>query len=186
VPSPDTAAAAYLKAAESGDEKSLRSMMTRRAQAAVSDEELARLLTRDHREFVARRKTFAPGQWAEREAKATFYLQEGQTMSLQLEDHQFRIEETPGILSRPRTPIAAATQLRRALAARDYHQIMGLLDAEAQASFREVFERLERTLGQIDTAVVEVGEDRASIEFEDGRVMRLRRDEKTWRVVEIE
>ena len=48
------------------------------------------------------------------------------------------------------------------------------------------FERLDKSLEQLHSAVVDVKEDRATIEFLDGREINLRQVGGVWRVEEFE
>jgi hypothetical protein len=175
---------AYLKAAEDGDEKALRAMMTDRAAQELSDEELRGLLARDHKEFRARRKGFSDSP--ERGGRAQIFFDDGSVASFLIEKGQFRVESAGLVAPRPRTPEDAVRSLKAALAARDFERLLSALTKDSADALAGSLARLDKSLQDLDTAIVEVREDRARIEFADGRVLTLRREDRVWRVEEIE
>ena len=185
MPPAQDALQAYLKAVEADDAAGLHAMMTERAQQDLSVTDVGALLKRDRNEFRSRAKEFRGVTSASR-GGATMFLTGDRELALQLEAGEFRIQSAGLVPQQARTPEDAARQLRDAVLARDFVRIAGALSDEGRAAFQRAFEQLELSLAQLNTAVVDVREDRATIEFLDGRVIALRREGAVWRVEEFE
>lgn len=184
MPDPEDAAQAYLKAAEAGDVETLQAMMTERAAQEMSASDLRALLARDHEEFQARRRAFSGG--VQRTGHAQFFFEDGTTATLSLESGEFRVESVGVVAARPRTPQDAVRSLREALASRDMSQLLETLSEDSAESLLDSLKRLEKSLEDMDSAIFDIREDRATIEFADGRVLTLRREANIWKVEEIE
>jgi hypothetical protein len=159
-------------------------MMTERAAQEMSESDLRALLERDHKEFQARRRAFAGS--VQQSAHAQFFFEDGSAATLSLESGEFRVTSAGVVAGRPRTPQDAVRRLREALASRDLSQVLDTLTEESAASLFDSLQRLDKSLKDMDAAVFDVREDRATIEFADGRVLTLRREANVWKVEEIE
>jgi hypothetical protein len=187
VPPPDVALAEYVDAIERSDAEKLRAMMTERARTEYSSREIASLLKRDAAEFRTRAQELSKLESAEAgEGEATVYLLRGRTASLELRGGRFWIRSAGLIPEMPHTPEQAVEFLRMAIQERDYALIERTLSSEARGNFSRAFEDLESSLSELDSAIVNVREAQATIEFLDGRVITLRREGSVWRVESFE
>lgn len=185
VPPPETARDEYVAALARGDAEKLREMMTERAQREYSTSEIKHLLERDAVEFRERAKRLSEAPQAD-SGEATVYLLGGRAASLALENGQFWITSAGLVPETPRTPEAAAEALRRAVRERDYAKIERTLSTAARGNFSRPFEALEQCLSDLDSAIVNVREEQATIEFLDGRVITLKLEGAAWRVESFE
>lgn len=185
VPPPESALEQYVTAVQKGDADTLRSMMTREARSEYTVSEIRHLLERDVEEFRARARDLSRVPQAEL-GEATVYLRGGRSAALRLRDGRFWVKSAGLVPEMPRTPEEAAEYLREAIEARDYAKIERTLTDEARKDYSRAFERLEESLSQLDTAIVHVRQDEATIEFLDGRVISLKRQGAAWRVESFE
>ncbi len=185
VPKPESALAQYVGAVEQSDADALWNMMTTEARSEYSVAEIRRLLKRDREEFERRARDLSRVSKAQSGA-ATVYVLGGRSAALRLRDGRFWVTSAGLVPAMPRTPEEAARVLREAVLARDYAKIERTLTDEARRDFSRAFERLEESLSQLDTAVVHVRQDEATIEFLDGRVISLKRQGSAWRVESFE
>jgi hypothetical protein len=185
VPPPETALQRYVTAVRDQDAAALRDMLKESARDEYSVAEIRELLERDAAEFKERAGELSR---AERKAggMATVFLRAGRRAELSLEDGVFKVHSAGMLPAKPTSPEAAALHLREAILARDYHRIEQVLSTEAREEFAGAFERLSASLESLDTAVINVREDRATIEFMDGRTIILRREGMTWKIEEFE
>lgn len=185
VPPPEAALSEYVKAVEQADVSRLRDMMTSEARSEYSAKDIERLLERDSEEFLERAKELSRLTQPESGA-ATVYLSGGRAAALRLHEGRFWVMSAGLVPEMPRTPEEAAESLRDAVAARDYAKIERTLSEEARRDFVRAFDGLEKSLSQLDTAIVHVRQDEATIEFLDGRVISLKRQGTAWRVETFE
>lgn len=185
LPEPKVAAEEYLRAAAEGDEDAVYAMMTERAQRNVSREEVKGLLERDEKEFRARRVAFTKDD-VKVTGRAMLFLGADQTAALSLENGRFWVESVGLLDSEPRTVEEAILRLKEALAARNFDLLVSTMTDESAKDLVRSLERLEKSLEDLDTAIFDIREDRATIEFSDGRIVKLRRQDEAWKVEEIE
>lgn len=185
VPPPESALREYVDALESADAGKLRMMMTERARTEFSTAEIQSLLKRDAAEFRARAKEFS-NLTRPVSGDATVYLRGSHTASLRLDDGRFWIKSAGLVPAMPRTPEEAAASLKAAVKERNYAKIEHTLSSEARGNFARAFEELGQSLSELDSAIVNVREDKATIEFLDGRIITLRLEGTAWRVESFE
>jgi hypothetical protein len=185
VPPPETARDEYVAALKQADAEGLREMMTARAKREYSAREIGSLLRRDALEFRERVKRLSEARAADT-GEATVYLLGGRTASLSLAGGKFWITSAGLVPEMPRTPEEAAEALRRAVRERDYAKIERTLSSAARGNFSRSFDSLEQSLSDLDSAIVNVREDQARIEFLDGRVITLKLEGAAWRVESFE
>lgn len=185
VPPPEVALGEYVDALERSDAEKLRAMMIERARMEYSAREIQSLLRRDAAEFRVRAKELSKATLVE-SGEATVYLLGGRTASLGLRDGRFWIKTAGLVPDMPRTPEEAAASLQAAVKSRDYAKIENTLSAEARENFKRAFEELEGSLDELDSAIVNLREEQATVEFPDGRVITLRLEGTAWRVESFE
>src|SRR5690606_22136651 len=117
---------------------------------------------------------------------AELFFEDGSSAALTLEDGEFRVESAGLVRPRPRSPEEAVRRLRDAVASRDFGLLLDSLTEESATALADSLERLNRSLEDLDVAIVDVRQNRATVEFVDGRVLRLRREDDGWKVEEIE
>lgn len=185
VPPPETARDEYVAATLHGDAEKLREMMTERARSEYSALEIKSLLKRDAAEFRERAERLSNATQAE-SGEATVYLLGGRTASLAIAEGKFWVKSAGLVPEMPLTPEEAAKSLKSAIQERDYAKIERTLSAAARGNFTRAFDALEQSLSELDSAIVNVREDHATIEFLDGRVITLRLEGAAWRVESFE
>lgn len=181
VPPPESALGRYVKALQEKDAETLRSMLKASDREEYTIEEIRDFLERDDDEFKEWANELS-GAGEKARGMATVFLRDGRRAELALEDGVFRVHSAGMLPARPSSPEAAAMNLRDAVLFRNYYQIEQALSAEAREEFVAAFERLGASLESLDTATVNVREDRATIEFMDGRTIFLRREGTTWKI----
>lgn len=160
-------------------------MMTERAAREISAEEMEDVLERDKREFAERRKQFSSTN-AQQSGRAVLFLGKERTAQLSIENGKFWVQGAGLVAPDARTVEQAVERLREALLARDFDLLLSALTDESARELVASFERLEKSLDDMGAAIFDVREDRARIEFADGRVITLKRQDRVWKVEEIE
>jgi hypothetical protein len=160
-------------------------MMTERAAREISAQEMEELLERDKAEFAQRRKDFSSEE-VEQSGRAVVFLGPDKTATLSIRDGKFWVESAGLVTREAHTVEQAVERLKEALASRDFDLLLATLTDESAQQLVASFERLEKSLDDLGTAIFDVREDRARIEFADGRVITLRRQDRVWKVEEIE
>jgi hypothetical protein len=180
VPDPKRALEAYQEAAERGDSEALHGMLSERAKANWSKDDVARTVRRDSKELAAHAREFAKNPKVE--AHATLELEDGSLVDLDLHDGAYGIASASHLPGGSPTPEGALQRLAHALT---HHRLDPILRALAPST-RRVFEgalaSLSRGLQAPRTLDVQRNGEAATVAVPGGHVVNLRQTDGLWYV----
>ncbi len=183
MPAPEVALSEYREAVEAKDVDRLYGLLNERARREISRQRVSELLVRDQ---AALTKFAAQvSQAVDVRQTAELALAEGTVVELEVSGGTFWITSIGGLPPTPSSVEQAARLLKKAVSERSYDQALSLMSQEGKEKWRAVFERLEDSLRELDSAVVEVNGDRATIEFESGLILELKQEAGVWKVDDL-
>lgn len=181
VPDARDAARAYAEAAQRGDHQAIFAMLTREAQTAYGPEGTAELV-KDARQELAHQGQSLLGPGVRVEAVATYRLEDGESVELELGEEGFRVSAAGTLPVAARTPAQALEALRRALARRSYSALVRVLSSETRSALESEVRSLVDGLSNAETLDVKLEGDSATVEVPGGHRVRLKREAGAWRV----
>ncbi len=181
VPEPRPVVDAYADAIERGDADAVWEMMTEESRRAISREELGRVL-RDQKTELGEHAKGLGSEERVISATAEVRYDDGEVVSLDLDDGEFRVTAADALPAAARTPAQALTQLRRVLARRSYPGLLRVLSPRTRAAIERDLRSLVEGLDEPDALDVEVVGDSAVIEVPGGHQVRLKREDGIWYV----
>lgn len=184
LPSPESAVEEYYEAVRTQDARLLHSRLTRRAREALSQKELADSLNENQDELKVRAAEFASPDVVP-VVDATMFLKGGREAHLHFEGSSFRIDPLGVTPSHPQSPTEVLKLLREAVSTKKVELFLALLSREGQRAFQSHLESLEASLEQLNSAIVEIRQDRAVIELPDGLVLELVQERGAWRIEDL-
>jgi len=156
-------------------------MLTDEAKVALGAEGTRRLLS-DAREEVLRQTKAAVSDRAKVRAVAEVPFVDGEHAVLEVEGGRYRISATAGLPFGARTPSAALSELRRALAQRSYASLMRVLTSDTRGSLEGDMRTLVDGLERPETLDVKVHGESAEVSVPGGHRVLLKREAGVWRV----
>lgn len=181
IPDPRAAAAEYAKAVERSDARAVYSMLTDEAKVAYGLDGTRRLLA-DAREEVLRQTKSVASERAKLRAVAEVPYVDGEHAVLEVEDGRYRVSAAAGLPFGARTPGAALSELRRALAQRSYAALMRVLTSDTRGSLESDMRTLVDGLERPETLEVKVHGESAEVSVPGGHRVLLKREAGVWRV----
>ncbi len=181
VPDPKVAADAYAAAAAHGDSDAIYAMMTTSARAALSRDDLRRVVN-EQRVELAEQAALVRARDVRVEALARLRYADGEEAQLDLHEGRFWVSSAGALPGGARTPEQALDQLRRVLARRSYAGLMRVLTPATRAAIEQDFRSLVIGLERPDTLQVKVKGESALIRVPGGHSVNLKRDGGLWRV----
>jgi hypothetical protein len=181
VPDPKAAADAYARAAAKGDADAIYSMMTSRAQASRSRDDV-RAIVKDERAELSDEAKGLGAKDARVEATARLRFADGEEAALDLANGAFAVTSAGALPGGARTPEEALDQLRRVLARRSYAGLMRVLSPATRASIEQDLRALVTGLDHPETLPLTLAGDAATIAVPGGHHVRLKRENGVWRV----
>lgn len=185
MPDPKVALARYEAALERRDTEALSSMLTERARASWSREQLGEILERDREQLLARARAVSDPA-AQLDGRAELAYENGVFVSLSLEEGEFLVDGAAALPLRPTSPKQALAAFARALAIHDVSLLAALLTPSTQKILESSLEGLKESLANHEEAIIETRGDRATAEFMSGHRVVLRQRKGVWLVEEIE
>jgi hypothetical protein len=181
VPSPDSTVAAYAEALRSGDSEALHEMMSDESRRAVSRRDLDRVLSDQRRELREHADAVTSSERVTT-ARADLRYDDGESVSLDLEDGAFRITSADALPAAARTPTQALGQLRRVLARRSYAGLLRVLSPRTRAAVERDMRSIVEGLNDPGSLHVDIVGDAATVSLPGGHEVRLRREDGVWHV----
>jgi hypothetical protein len=185
VPDPSPTIDAYAEALEKGDADALYDMMSEESRRAISREELTRVLREQKRE-LSEHATEVRADDRALSARAELRYDDGEVVSLDLEDGHFRVTAADALPAGAKTPAQALGQLRRVLARRSYAGLMRVLSPRTRAAVERDLRSLVDGLTDPDSLEIDVVGDAATVEVPGGHQVKLRREDGVWHVDDFE
>jgi hypothetical protein len=180
VPDPNGALEAYQQAAERGDSEALHAMLSERAKANWSKDDVDRTVRRDSKELAAHAREF--GKAAKIEARATLELEDGSLVDLELHNGKYGIASASHLPGGSPTPEGALQRLAHALT---HHRLDAIFRALAPST-RRIFEgallSLSRGLQAPRALDVQRNGEAATVAVPGGHVVNLRQTDGLWYV----
>ena len=185
LPDPEQAVQRYAAALESGDAETIYALMSAESRQAVSLEQLRRILEEQRQELGEHaRAVRAPGR--EIRARAEVRYDDGEVVTLDLVDGDFRVTAADALPAAARTPEQALGQLRRVLARRSYSGLLRVLSPRTRGAMEGDLRSLVEGLNSPDALPIEVVGDTATVIVPGGHRVELRREEGIWLVDDLD
>jgi hypothetical protein len=181
VADPEPTIDAYVRALEQGDTEALYELMSEESRRAISREELKRVLAEQKTELA----DHAGAVHADDRvisARADVRYDDGEVVSLDLEQGRFRVTAADALPAAARTPAQALGQLRSVLARRSYAGLLRVLSPRTRAAIERDLRSLVDGLADPESLDVEVVGDSATVAIPGGHLVKLRREEGVWHV----
>jgi hypothetical protein len=182
VPDPAPAIDAYAEALERGDADAVYGMMSEESRRAISRDEIGRVLKRE----LAEHAEEVRAEDRALTARAELRYDDGEVVSLDLEDGEFRVTAADALPAAAKTPAQALGQLRRVLARRSYAGLMRVLSPRTRAAIERDLRSLVDGLTDPESLEIEVVGDSATVEIPGGHKVNLRREDGVWHVDDFE
>lgn len=187
IPPPEEAIKAYAEAAQKGDADAIYDMLTHKGRAALSRDEVRKIVAEERAELADQAKSLA-GQNVGVKTRARVRYPDGEIATLELdEDEQaFRISAADALPAGARTPEQALEQLRRVLARRSYAGLMRVLTPATRSAVESDLRSLVEGLEQPEGLEVKIAGDSATVQVPGGHEIRLKREAGVWRVEDFD
>jgi len=179
VPEPVVVVDAYANAIERGDADALWVLMSEQSRRTVSREELRRVLAEQKDELKQHAADLASGDRVVN-AQAEVRFADGEVVSLDLDDGEFRVAAADGLPAAAKTPLQALHQLRRVLARRSYAGLLRVMSPRTRASLEHDLRSLVEGLTEPEALDVDVRGDVATVLVPGGHEVRMRREDGIW------
>jgi hypothetical protein len=181
MPDPEPAVTAYVEAVRAGDAEAIHAMMSEESRRAISVDELRRVLSEQKAEMKEHADSLAADERI-LTARAEVRYDDGEIVSLDLDDGEFRVTAADALPAAAKTPAQALSQLRRVLARRSYAGLLRVLSPRTRAAIERDMRSLVEGLTDPESLQVDVVGDRATIQVPGGHQVRLRREDGVWHV----
>jgi len=186
MPDPRVAADAYADAIDRADVDAIYNMLDEETRRSLTREDV-RLLVADQRQELSDRAKALRSKDTRVRASARIRFPDGEDAVLDLaEDGRFRIASADALPAGARTPTQALDQLRRVLARRSYAGLLRVLSTPTRSTLENDVRSLVDGLQNPEDLEVQLSGDSATVRVPGGRLIKLRREEGTWRIDDID
>jgi hypothetical protein len=185
VPDPRVAASAYAAAAARGDSDAIYSMMTSRAQKALSRSDVKKLVEAERAELAEEARALLSKD-AHVTARARLRFADGEEVALDFSGGRFRIASAGTLPGGAATPEEALDELRRVIARRSYAGLVRLLSPATRAALEQDLRGLVTGLEHPDTLRVDLHGEDATVDVPGGHKVRMKREGGVWRVEDFD
>jgi hypothetical protein len=167
------------------DAKALHALLSDEARAAVSVNEVARLLAESRPELQARAHALAAAS-SKVETRATVRYPDGESAGLLLEAGEFRVDTAAALPAAAHTPEQALVELRRALAARSYPALSRVLTRQSADALELQLASVVEALSRPEALEIELNGQRATVLTATGHRVQLELQDGVWKVRDFE
>ena len=181
IPDPEPIVAAYTAAIAQGDADAIYEMMSDESRRTLSREELQRAFAEQRQELADHAKALESPERVTN-AQAELRYPDGEIVSLDLVDGEFRVTAVDALPAAARSPAQALGQLRRVLARRSYAGLLQVLSPRTRSALENDMRSLVEGLDEPEALEIEVVGDSATDIVPGGHEVRLRREDGIWRV----
>lgn len=181
LPDPRAATAEYARAVQRNDARAVYGMLTEEAKLAYGMRGTERLLS-DARGEILRQTTAVASERVKVRAVAEVPYVDGERAVLDVEGGRYRISAAAGLPFGARTPAAALSELRSALAGRSYAALIRVLASDTRGALEGDMRALVEGLERPDTLDVKVHGESAEVSVPGGHRVLLKREDGVWRV----
>jgi len=181
MPEPDPVVDAYAAAVRAGDADAIYRMMSAESRRATSRDEIARVLKEQRAELTLHAEAIAAKERVVT-ARAEVRYDDGEVVSLDLDDGQFKVTAADALPAAAKTPEQALSQLRGVLARRSYAGLLRVLSPRTRAAMEQDIRTLVEGLNEPESLQIEVVGDAATVTVPGGHQVKLRREDGVWHV----
>jgi hypothetical protein len=181
VPEPTPVVDAYAQAVQQGDADAIYQLMSDESRRAISRDELRRVLKEQRAELGAHAKGLRSKERVIN-ARAEVRYDDGEIVSLDLNDGEFRVTAADALPASARSPEQALAQLRRVLARRSYAGLLRVLSPRTRAAMERDLRSLVEGLTEPGSLQIDVVGDAATVNIPGGHQVKLRREDGVWHV----
>jgi hypothetical protein len=185
LPDPRIAARHWSEALQHRDPDAVRALLTASARRAFNADDVRQVLARDGQDLLALAQgASAAGARVETHARVAYH--EEQAALLVWEDGDYRIEAAGALPARADSPVDALQELRAVLSRRSYPGLLRILTRDAAQSTSALLNGMLDALVDPASAEIEVDGRRATAHLPGGHVIKLEREDGTWRIRDID
>lgn len=181
VPDPRVATAEYAAAVGRNDAAAVYGMLTDEGKLAYGIDGTRRLLGDAHGELLRQSKAVVSARARVRAVAEVPYV-DGEHAIVEVQDGRYRISSAAGLPFGARTPAAALTELRSALAQRSYAALIRVLSSDTRGALEGDMRTLVEGLERPDTLDVKVRGESAEVSVPGGHRVLLKREAGIWRI----
>jgi len=181
IPEPALTVDAYARAVEAGDAEAVYAMMSEESRRAISLGELRSIMKEERAELGAHAQGMRHPDRAVR-TRAQLRYPDGELVSLELVDGEFRVTAADALPAAARTPAQALDQLRRVLARRSYAGLLRVLSPRTRSGLEGDLRSLVDGLDTPEALPIDVVGDKATVVVPGGHRVELRREDGVWQV----
>ncbi|MCU0693183.1 MAG: hypothetical protein MUF54_17460 [Polyangiaceae bacterium] len=185
MPDPRAAAQAYADAAARGDADAICELLDEKGTRALSRQDVRRLVVDQRTELAIQAKAIRSlGAKVSSEARVRFA--DGEDAVLELRNGRFYVASADALPAGARTPAQALDQLRRVLARRSYAGLLRVLTKQTRSAIENDLRALVEGLQKPEELEVQQTGETATVRMPGGHLVRLRREDGTWRIDDID
>jgi hypothetical protein len=185
LPDPRIAARHWSEALQRRDPDAVRALLTASARRAFNEDDVRQVLARDGQDLLALAQG-ASAAGARVEARARVVYPEEQAALLVWEDGDYRIEAAGALPARADSPVDALQELRAVLTRHSFSGLLRILTRDAAQSTSALLNSMLDALVDPASAEIEVDGRRATAHLPGGHVIKLEREDGTWRIRDID
>ncbi|HVZ31349.1 MAG TPA: hypothetical protein VG963_02930, partial [Polyangiaceae bacterium] len=175
----------WSEALQRRDPDAIHAMLTESARRAFNENDVRQVLARDGQDLLALAQgVSAPGARVETHARVVY--PEERAALLVWEDGDYRIEAAGALPARADSPADALQELRAVLLRRSFPGLLRILTRDAAQSTSALLNSMLDALVDPASAEIEVDGRRATAHLPGGHVIKLEREDGTWRIRDID
>lgn len=187
LPDPEPTARAYAAAVRQRDARTVHELLTQSGRENFDVEEVRRLLGEGAKELQQGSSASSPAVRAcSAEPEAVVEFDDGSVLRLVRRSGDFKMLSAPGVRSRPLGALAALSELRRALGARDLPALFDLLSSAKREELEKVVADLDRALQDPRSLEAEETLGQFVVRLGDGTRITLVLEDGAYRIAEIQ
>jgi len=182
---PREAAAAFATAAARGDPEAIYAMLGPSARAALSRDDVRRLVAEQGADLAGHARALASGP-LKASATARLRFADGEEVALDWSEGGFGMTSGGALPGGAPTPEAALDELRRVIARRSYAGLIRLLSPATRSAVEQDLRTLVGGLEHPESIPVHSSGDAASAVVPGGHHVTLKREAGVWRVEDFD
>jgi hypothetical protein len=176
----------YAEAARAGDAEAMYELLTPASRRDYGKAGIERLV-KDSKSELSKHAQAVSSKTSDIDVRAEVRFVDGEIAQLSTDSEgSFRVDSAAALPARADTPEAALSELRVAIARRNYASLMRVLSRDTATKLELWLESLVAGLEDPEALSVSVDGDRATVELRGGHRIELEREEGVWKIRDFE